>query len=290
MELLTDVERGQWIVERAGAWATVGGVAGAGFEAYARVLHPIEATRVDLTRSDEWGQHPIEEETTWTWATVAERNGRVMHPLVQWRRLTDDESLMSFPDGWGLSQSREGWLDPRLFAALTEHLAKATTVPDNMVIALWDGWGFDARFSFYMSSDSGEGDDSERSRAWEEQARQEASAAVSAEFLAAVRRGPRLAYPGREFVLMQGSLTELADPAWGERTGIGWMPYRPEPTPQMFWPGDHAWVVASEIDWDSTIVAGSRQLIDDVLADPAFEAYDVGEDDLLTWDGDHVNS
>jgi len=44
------------------------------------------------------------------------------------------------------------------------------------------------------------------------------------------------------------------------------------------WPEDHTWVMASEFDWDSTIVAGSRSLVDAVLADERFEAFEVAED------------
>ena len=50
-----------------------------------------------------------------------------------------------------------------------------------------------------------------------------------------------------------------------------------------------AWVVASEIDWDRTIVAGSRVLVEHVLADERFEAFGVGEDADLTYEGDTVN-
>lgn len=292
MRVLTDVRRGEWIVERAGTWATVGGVAGTGFEAYARLLHPVDAQRADLTRTDEWGQHPIVEETTWPWAAVAARTGRVMHPLVQWRRVTEDESLVDFDDGWGLLQIREGWFDPRLFAALTVHLAAETTTPDDIVAAIWNGWGFENSGAFYMSSagDEDDAEESERDRASVEQMMRDAASAVSPELLDAVKHDRVLEYPGRGFVLLQATLTELSDPGWGHRAGIGWTSHHPDPTPQMFWPGDHVWVVASEIDWDSTIVAGSRALVDAVLADPTFEGYEVQENDKLTWDGDPINT
>lgn len=293
MEIMTDVQRGEWILERAGKWATVGGVSGTGFEAYARILHPVAARRADLTRTDEWGQHPIVEEATWPWASIAERTGRVMHPLVQWLRLTDDESLMQFSDGWTIEPSRQGWFDPRLFAAMTDHLTAATMTPDNIVAAIWNGWGFESNstFSVVLTPDTGAGSDkaSESDRGWVEPEHQGASASVSSDFLHAVRSGRLLAFPGRDLVLMHGSLTELADPAWGNRAGIGWTFNRSDPTPQMFWPEDHAWVVASEIDWDSTIVAGSQRLVDDVLADPTFEAFELGQDDMLTHDADHIN-
>jgi hypothetical protein len=295
MKLLADARRGDWIVDRAGAWGSVGGVAGTGFEAYARLLHPIEASREDLTRTDVWGQHPIVAEATWSWAAVAERTGRVMHPLVQWLTLTADESLMQYPDGWTISQSRAGWFDPLLLAALTEHLAKATTTPESVVVAFWNGWGFDSGVSFFVSDvgvadgQGNDGDAGQRSRDSEEQYRGEAASALSVDFLDAVRHGPFMEYPGRQFVLLEGSLAELADPAWGYRAGIGWMEGHPDPAPQMVWPSDQAWVVASEIDWDSTIVAGSRALIDDVLRDARFEAFEVRAEDELTDDSDIIN-
>lgn len=48
-------------------------------------------------------------------------------------------------------------------------------------------------------------------------------------------------------------------------------------------------MVASEIDWDSTIVAGPRALIDAVLASDAWESFEVDQESDLTWDGDTVN-
>ena len=48
-------------------------------------------------------------------------------------------------------------------------------------------------------------------------------------------------------------------------------------------------MVASEIDWDSTIVAGSRALVDAVLTDDRYEAFEVDEGSDLTWEGDLVN-
>jgi len=43
--------------------------------------------------------------------------------------------------------------------------------------------------------------------------------------------------------------------------GAGW-----EDGPNLWWPDDRAWCVASEIDLDETFVGGTRTLIDDILA------------------------
>jgi hypothetical protein len=135
-----DTQRGAWLLDRVGGWGRVGGVAGTGFEAYARILHPIHAWRYG-DAVDEWGVPRIEEEAQWGWEQVAERNGRVMHPLVQWRRLTDDETALSFADGWEVSQTEEGRLEPGLLAALTTHLSDATSTPDDVTAGVWNGWG-----------------------------------------------------------------------------------------------------------------------------------------------------
>jgi hypothetical protein len=92
--------------------------------------------------------------------------------------------------------------------------------------------------------------------------------------------------------LFSSSLRELADPTWAQRTVPGWecSRYGQEgPYTSLIWPEDHTWVVACEEDWDSTIVAGSRALVDSILVDDHFEAFEVHEDDDLSWDGDLLN-
>lgn len=247
MELLADVTVGDWLLARVGGREQVGGVAGTGFEAYARILHPVPAQRVDLSVADEWGMHPTLEETLWPWSRVAERVGAVMHPLVQWNRLADIHQGVDFADGWRVGQTRDGMLDPDLLAALTEHLAAGTTAPGDLVAGIWEGWG------------------------------------------GLELHGPRLEWPDREMVLVTTSIDELADPTWSERAGIGVEQGMSDIGPQLLWPADRSWVLASEIDWDSTVVAGSRSLVEAVLADGRFEAFEVGEGDDLSWEGDRVN-
>lgn len=48
--------------------------------------------------------------------------------------------------------------------------------------------------------------------------------------------------------------------------------------PQLLRPEDPAWVLATEIEWDSTIVADSRAHVDSILAANRLEAHPVDED------------
>ena len=290
MRLLTDVDCGAWLLDRVGHWARVGGVAGAGFEAYARILHPVPASREDLSVADEWGMHPVLEETRWPWTRVAQRQGLTMHPLVQWNRLADIHQGVDFDDGWRVHQTQEGYFDLDLLAALTEHLARATTTPEDLVAGIWNGWGELNGGSAVLYLEDGRGPMAWlRRRQGQREAARQQEEIPGAEIREAAVRGPYLEWPARQMILLATSITELADPIWPARTGIGVHPGLSDISPQLLWPGDQSWVVASEIDWDSTIVAGSRSLVDAVLADERFEAFEVDETADLTWEGDLIN-
>lgn len=290
MRLLTDVDCGAWLLDRVGHWARVGGVAGTGFEAYARILHPVPASREDLSVADEWGMHPLLEEARWPWTRVAQRQGLTMHPLVQWNRLADIHDGVRFEDGWRVGQTQDGYLDLELLAGLTEHLAHATATPEDLVAGIWNGWGQLTGHGWSVYIEEGRG---LRARLARRMLRKEAAArqrvSVAPEVRAAAAGGPWLEWPEREMVLFATSTAELADPTWAEHAGIGVQPGFGELGPQLLWPADRTWVVASEIDWDSSIVAGSQGLVDAVLADERFETFEVGEDDDLTYEGDPIN-
>jgi hypothetical protein len=60
-------------------------------------------------------------------------------------------------------------------------------------------------------------------------------------------------------------------------------------SPNLFWPQDHAWCVASEIDLLCTLVAGSNELAESLIADPRLEVWRVFADDCLDGDSDDTN-
>ena len=128
MQWTSDVSRGDWIRGRLHGWGHVGGVVPRGFEAYARILHPISAYRGDET-------------ARWRWAEVADRTGRVLHPLVQSQRLFGPEPAhLEFPDGWSPSLPEEGRLEPELLAHLTGQLRNHGR-EQAITLGIWDGWG-----------------------------------------------------------------------------------------------------------------------------------------------------
>ncbi len=64
---------------------------------------------------------------------------------------------------------------------------------------------------------------------------------------------------------------------------------RDPPSANLMWPSDRAWFLASEIDFDSTLVGGTRDLIESILDNSGLDAWPVGPDDSLAYDADRVN-
>jgi len=85
----------------------------------------------------------------------------------------------------------------------------------------------------------------------------------------------RLRLPGRTYVLLKGAI-EAATVSYDV----------PEPglptfdqSANIWWPGDVAWCVATDIDLCWTYVGASRQCIDQIIADPRLEALQVHGND-----------
>jgi hypothetical protein len=253
-----DVEVGAWIAPRLGPFGgRVSSVVPRGFAAYARVLHPVRG-------------HASDEVTT-TWAGVCAVTGQRPHPLMQWHAISGrpvpgaEPAPLDVP--WPGGDPDTGDLGPDALAALVAVLQRHTTPDAECVFALWEGYGWIHGSPSVMSIRLG-GDGTT--------SLEDVSPAYPPDVLA----GPRLHHPHRDYILFSGPLQAAG------RLGV------PSPwtqSPNLFWPADRAWCVASEIDFDSTLVGGSRKLIDGVLAAPELEAWAVGPEDSLAIDGDTVN-
>jgi hypothetical protein len=57
----------------------------------------------------------------------------------------------------------------------------------------------------------------------------------------------------------------------------------------LIWPPDHSWCIATDIDWDSTLIAGPESVADGILDDRRLEAFEVAYDNDLSWYGDTIN-
>lgn len=293
MRITRRVERGDWLVARSSASARVGGIVGHGFDAYARIFHPVPVEQIDPIQRNEDGFPVTVAEETWRWSRLADGLGATMHPLVQWPRMTGGRDYFDLGLEWRVNPPTDGRLEPAHLATFVGHARLETTTPDEVVAAMWEGWSVPGGGVRYASEVDGDADlpgagDGPRDDPWAAQRR-----AVDPAIVDAMRTGPFFSHPeepfGTEYVLMETSLDELSDPGWVFKAGLGWVEGHDGLFPQFFWPEDRAWVIGTDIDFTFTIVGGSRRLIDAILADGLFEALEVHEDDDLTWDGDVIN-
>ncbi|MDT0157845.1 hypothetical protein Q9R19_09445 [Microbacterium sp. ARD32] len=260
----------------------------------------------------------IDEPTTWS--RTADAFGTRLHPLAQWQSLVrtpsgEDWRDRHAPDGREFSSPEEGAMPPELLAAVARHLVAHTGTPDAGFAALWEGRGgllghvgptpSRTFFGWRDGEAWSEGADAEPDPRHQEMLQR----SIHHPFEDAFRKptwqpgilsreiseGPRLQLPGRDHVLFSAPTRAFADPGWilhapwrdvvAEEHGFA--PSAQHPS--LIWPEDRAWVVVSEIDYDSTIVGGSADLIRAICDDPAIEALPVPENADLTWTADEVN-
>ncbi|KAA1422432.1 hypothetical protein FE697_014900 [Mumia zhuanghuii] len=177
--------------------------------------------------------------------------------------------------------------DDQLLRALCGVLARHTTTPDDAHFCLWDGYGTldGGRSSYAIDPDDPRLDTDPLGGTREERARRLLSSLPEERYPAAfppsVLNGPRVKVgdrrlPERAYLLFGGALSDAGD--WGADPrhpgGIG------EGIPNLFWPADHAWCVAADVDEDADDewrlgVGGTQALIDALHSDARFETVPV---------------
>jgi hypothetical protein len=220
------------------------------YEAYARIFHPA---------SDEEGNEV-------TWAEVARRLGTTAHREMQWHAIVGSYDSSNMRDSrWPGGRPALSELPAEKLDVLCAILADHTETPQSVF--------------FGMST---------------------IRSGVSDEWSTL----PKHEQTSREWVILKGALSAVDQIALSSRHGFSFVVYpkgqAPPPDhvpperfhreePNLIWPGDRAWFVASEVDFDSTLVGGSRGLIDALIAAPELEVLEVDGEVSLTADADKLN-
>jgi hypothetical protein len=197
------------------------------------------------------------------WSTVAAWNGKTVHPEMQFHSIGGP--WMGAPQlaGPRVYEPHNGVLSDRQCRALIELLVRHTETPDSCWLCLWDGYGdlHPGGSVHYLFAFTGK----------------PPSAGI-----APPRRIPpppyssrRVSLPAREYLLFKAPVTA----AQGWRDG-----------PNLWWPEDRSWCVASEIDFPYTYAGGSKELIGEILGHPDLEALPARLSDGITAIGDTINA
>ena len=168
----------------------------------------------------------------------------------------------------GQDEPAEGDPDDTALLPLLGVLERHTSTPQGCFFGLWDGYGDIHGGSAVFKLSFG------RQRWWDRWV-QPTQQPVPPAFPAEVMQGPRVSIPARDYLLFRGSLHDAGNwgarrPAWRARIN----------SPNLMWPADHTWFVATEIDNAWTGVGGSAALAAELLEHPDL---DVRRLDPTTW-------
>ncbi|HEV2033254.1 MAG TPA: hypothetical protein VGU71_03495 [Candidatus Dormibacteraeota bacterium] len=254
-----EVEAADWIHGRLHPFAQdVGSVVPMGFGAYARIFHPASGA-----------ERPGIEVR---WSYVAAWNGKIAHPEMQFHAIAAPAHDRAPGPESRIYQPRDGVLSERQAGALVDLLSKHTATPDACWLCLWEGYG-------YLNPGA--------TAAWLIEASPRRRPKPPGFGFGRLRFGmpktttrgfperKRVKLPGRDYLLFKGSVAEAR----------GW-----EDGPNLWWPDDQAWCVASEIDFPYTYVGGTSELIEQILQHPALEALPATIDHRITAMSDTINS
>jgi hypothetical protein len=194
-----------------------------------------------------------------------------VHPLAQWNPLsTPRDEAPRGPRPWDGEEPRTGNLSDRQLDALIPLLAHATTSSETGWFCLWDGFGFLHPGSISVAFSA---------NPWSEPAGEPWRAGRDVSAL------PRLQLPNRDYLMFRAPVA--AARLVGRELGPYALPWREGPN--LWWPDDRAWVVASEIDLHSTYIACAAPLSAALLASDDLECFAVSPDDRFAFDSDRVN-
>jgi hypothetical protein len=189
---ISDVEEAGWIAERLGPFgAGVTSVVPAGFEAYARVLHPAE--------------EPGSGHRLVRWREVAAWSSIPLHSDAQFHTVALPAEAPLTPAPWRSQGPREGRLYLPDAEALAETLRSFTASPEACFFGLWDGYGFNGVPLAPRGSPP--------------------AAPLPDPISEKIRQGPLLRLPNRDYLLYTGpveAITASADMGYGQTANLAW--------------------------------------------------------------------
>ena len=192
-----------------------------GFEAYARILHPVEELQGGEARLVRWHE-------------VAAWSGLPLHAYARFHSVALPPEPVDGPAPWSGSGPRGGSLSPPDAAVLIDHLRLHTATPERCWFCLWEGAGW---YGGLIPD--------------------------------AVEIGPRVRLPHRNHYLYRGPVDAAL---------VGYPGRPPDHTANLWWPNDHAWCVASDVDPSWSYVGGSHALVEALVSEPALEVFEVEPD------------
>ncbi|MGH9198135.1 MAG: hypothetical protein ACRD1T_20680, partial [Acidimicrobiia bacterium] len=212
-----------------------------GFASYVRLFHPARSPSGKPVR----------------WAEVAAWNGRQVHPLMAFERVSNPREGKRNNPPWS-EDPAHGSMDKEVALALSKLLGSFTSVKDRCFFGVWEGYGQFGRHSRALLTRSG---------------------AIKISPPEEVESAQRIHGVGRDYLVYTGALSSIDS-----------FFQSPWTSPNMWWPADRSWFVSTDIDLDSTYVGGSKDCIDELMSDASFETLPIDLDEPTYFTADTVNA
>jgi hypothetical protein len=164
-----------------------------------------------------------------------------------------------------------------LFDLVASVGARYTSTPNLAWFAIWEGHGFGTGTTLRGWRDPPD-DDAERQRRDAERERQgDADRERNARIGPALADVPRFDLPDRSYYLTYGPLSATTELRYPD--DVGWR------NPDLFWPNDRSWFAATDVDFWSLYVGGSRAFTSDLATrSPTLSEFVDNDDRLPTED------
>lgn len=160
-------------------------------------------------------------------------------------------------------------------SALISVLGAHTAAPRECLLCLWAGYGWLRPGRNFSGVYTRRGRLGSLGRIAAARARRREERTLGAALPEHLEERARLKLPAREYLVFRGPLEAVRAFRRDEPHGM-W-----NDGPNLWWPEDRAWLVASDVDLDHTYVAGSRDLSAALLVEEAWTAQSVELDDPL---------
>lgn len=192
-----------------------------------------------------------------SWRTVAGWAGTTLHPLAQFRALSRPGPGFGLgPPPWD-DEPQTGSLPARVWRELQPVLAASTSTPGAYWFGLWDGWTYAGGQQVAYRSEGK---------------------------TIPVPHQARLQLPYREYALFSGPLSAYHDIGYLLPSGQ----FKPC-FPSLVWPDNHEWMLAADVDLDSTYVGGPEELVAALAEAECIEFLIARSSDPVTATSDRVN-
>lgn len=160
-----------------------------------------------------------------------------------------------------------------LFGLVAAVGADHTSTPALAWFAIWEGHGFDTSTSHIAWRDPPADEAERRSREERRERQRDADRERNARIGPSLAAVPRFDLPDRAYYLINGKLSALADLRYPD--DIRWR------NPDLFWPDDRSWFAATDVDFWSLYVGGTRAFTGELAAGASTTCEFVGADDPL---------